>query len=174
MSLLTSWLEIPNGIDPDWTAAFAALDTMSDEDCEVIVMEALQLEVEDLADAGPAYFRDKLRNSVLFTREAWEGGCPTVAILETTTGKILLVCQPISEDGDIAEDPEDPCTSLNLFLDSGLHETAGFGSMSDHVVATSRMAAAQFIRSSCEKFQFTDNEQVLALAGDVEAGKEKP
>jgi hypothetical protein len=172
MSWITAWVELPDGIDPDWSAAFAALDSLTDEECEAIVMEALQLEAEDLADAPPSYYRDKLRDSVVTSRAAWNGTAGACATLKTSTGQVLVVWQVIDDVEE--EDPEEICAAVSLFSDSRLHEAAGFGSMSDHVVAGVRAADAQFIRRSCEKFKFENNESVLALADDIEEGKDRP
>jgi hypothetical protein len=171
MSWITAWVELPEGIDPDWSAAFAALESLTDEECQAIVMEALQLEVDDFSDAPPSYYRDKLRDAVVTSRAAWNGTVGSCATLQTSTGKVLVVWQRIL-DGE--EDPEEICAAISLFSDSRLHEAAGFGSMSDHVVAEARAADARFIRRSCEKFKFENEEQVLALADDIEEGKEKP
>lgn len=166
MALNATWVEIPTGIEPDWSAAFAALDAMSDQECQDAVLASMG-DIYDRADSP--VFRDTLRASILTAKEGWAGDSPAMAVLDTSTGRLL-----ISASDQQHVDESDDLDALAMFHHTGLAEAAGFGSMRDHVVAAVRQDVGRFIRLACKKYKYCDNEQVETLATDIEEGKVKP
>jgi len=166
MALNATWVEIPSGIEPDWSAAFAALDAMSDQECQEAVLSSIGYTLDE--EESPV-FRDTLRVSILTAKEGWAGDSPSMVVLDTSTGRIL-----ISASDQQHVDESDHQDALAMFHMTGLAEAAGFGSMRDHVVAVVRQDVGRFIRLACKKYKYASNEEVETLASDIEEGKLKP
>jgi hypothetical protein len=120
--LLLSVLEMPGDEDPDWAAANACYEGLSEKRCCEIVNAAKQLGYDDPeAELDCEGCAREIKGALDAMMDGWAGDRRDMVRITTPSGDELLIA-----GGDSWGDSVEGCDLMALFYDSGMAEAAGF------------------------------------------------